>query len=794
VSRVDVIKSRSAKHYENGIAGQIDIHTARPFDFDGSHATISARAIHQEQANKTDPVVSGLASTRWETDLGEFGALINVSHATTNFRDQSITAGAQFPFMTENPADGFDPLQRIEPTINDQQVWEPGSDRGLPTAAGSTLDVNGEPTEYYLARDAVFASDLTGERERPAANISLQFAPNDTSEYTFEAFYNGFRNETFNSLHFAFVDFPGAIPGDVEDSFELYEGTNVIRERTIGDGFTFGSGDYTKSKTDTYLYALGGEWEITPDLNLQSELVYQESDFETEFIALRTTNVRHQTTADFSAIPSISFANNPATDIDESDLTDPSQFAMAEMFDSAAADSGSALTFTADADYNTNWEFLHTLNFGIRYDDRDATEYSRDQDAGACSPADAAECDLESYPGIANVNSGFLSGTADVPSSWMVADGPYLQSNRNTMLGLYGLDADQQLREEFSINEENIALYVTGEFETEVAGRWLDGEIGFRYVDVTTDTVFTDQQTQEQTEGTTDTSELLTNIMFRYHLTDELMLRLGYGETLRMPGFGDLNPTITYFDDITDIGYGTAEGGNPNLQPTTSQNLDLSLEWYFGDASSAYITLFQRDIEGLVVPFRNSVQRDIEGFSADTFIVSQPDNASDGTLEGVEIGVNYFPENLPGRWDGLGVQASATVLDSEQTIPVVDEVGEVVDTDTSPIFGVSDLSYSVSVAYERPQFDARLSYIWRDDFLNDNEAPQFANPLGIYRDAEQSLDFQFSYNATDSLVVTFDATNLTEEVYQSRYGGSQLHSFGSSLYSRTFALGARYTF
>jgi iron complex outermembrane recepter protein len=40
----------------------------------------------------------------------------------------------------------------------------------------------------------------------PAVNLSLQWAPNDTSEYMFEAFYNGYRNTQHNSLFFTFVD------------------------------------------------------------------------------------------------------------------------------------------------------------------------------------------------------------------------------------------------------------------------------------------------------------------------------------------------------------------------------------------------------------------------------------------------------------------------------------------------------------------------------------------------------------------------------------------------------------
>ncbi|WP_341937957.1 TonB-dependent receptor [Marinimicrobium sp. C2-29] len=806
VSRVDVVKSRSASQYENGIAGQIDVHTFRPFDFDGSKVSIAGRGIYLEEAEKVNPIISALFSNRWDTTAGEFGALLNVSHAKTNYRDQSITPGAQVPFMTENPTAPWTPLERIFPNDGraaEQPIWTPGLDNGLPTDAGSTLTVNGEETPYYLSRDAMFASDFTGERERPAANISLQFSPNDSSEYTFESFYNGFRNEGFNSLHFAFVDWWGSLGdlgGNIEDTFELYEGTNVIKERTVRNPFTFGSGDYSTGETDSYMYALGGEWDLSDNFELESELVYQDSEFESTFIAMRSTNVRYETTANFSNSPSISFADNPTTDVDESDLADISQFTMAEMYDSATRNQGSALTFSADAQYFTEGAFFRKIDFGIRHDDRDATEYSREQNAAPCDAAntsgDPANCQFSTYAddGIAHINSDFLDGVANVPRTWAVVDGPYLQANRNSFLNLYGLDPADPMVEEFSVNEVNTALYVTAEYESELFGKRIDGEIGGRYVDVQTDSVFTDQTDLSRTEGTTETSEFLTSLAVRYHLRDDLMLRLNYGETLRMPGFGALNPTITYFDDITDIGYGTASGGNADLEPTTSQNLDLSLEWYFGDASNAYVTLFQRDIEGLVIPFRNQVNRDLEGYDANIFILSQPDNASDGKLSGTEVGLNYFPDNLPGYWEGLGFQASFTFLDSEQSIPELNDRGEQIGLEQTEMFGVSDSSYSLSVAYERDTFDARLGYVWRSDFLYDQEAALFANPIERYRDAQQSLDFQFSYNVTDEFLVTFDATNLTEEVNQSRYGNSYLHTFGNWQISRAFALGARYSF
>ncbi len=87
----------------------------------------------------------------------------------------------------------------------------------------------------------------------------------------------------------------------------------------------------------------------------------------------------------------------------------------------------------------------------------------------------------------------------------------------------------------------------------------------------------------------------------------------------------------------------------------------------------------------------------------------------------------------------------------------------------------------------------RLSYVWREDFLNNYEAALFANPLGVYRNPEKSMDFQVSFDVTDNLMLTFDATNLTNEVFQSYYEYPDTHNFGSSIYSRTFALGFRYS-
>ncbi|WP_206484424.1 TonB-dependent receptor [Thalassotalea sp. G2M2-11] len=789
---VDIYKTRSANLIESGIAGVIDIHTQRPFDFDDSKVVVAARAIRQEEAGKSDPNISMLLSDRWQlNNSGEFGALVNVSYAKTNYRDQSITPGAMVPFVTQAGGGGFGPLERLF------SGWQAGTEAGLPSAAGSTMPLNGEEVEYYLARDAIFGADVTGERKRPAANVALQFAPNDQSEYIFEAFYNGYRNEQTTSLQFSFADWwgdAGSLPAPV-----LFPGTNIIKERLVNNPYAFTSGDSLVGKTDSYVYALGGNWEISNNLTLNSELVYQKSTFEDEFLAMRFDRVHHQIDVDFNdsdGLPALTYIDNPATEIDESDITNPELWNVAQMWDNGSERQGSALTWTLDGEYlfeDMGW--LQNVKFGINIDNRKAYESSRGQDSWLGGNLAQHIADGTFGEDLLMTSSGFFSEASNFNDSWIVADADYLFGNTADVRNTYGL-TEQALYKNFEIDEKQTSLYVMTDFATEINGQPLDGQIGVRYVNAKTDMTFNKKSDDSTSYDDASVSSVLPSLAIRYGITDDINLRFTYGETLRRPGFADLNSNITYFEDVTNIGYGTGSGGNPNLKPTESTNIDLAAEWYFADTSSIYGTIFKRDIDGFVIGFRNrqyyAGDADID---AGDYVVSQPDNASDGELKGFEVGMVYFPENLPEYLDGFGIQASYTSLSSSQTLALTDDSGNVVGETESDLPGVSDTSYSTVFIYEKEDFDMRLSYVYREAFFNNNEAALFANPLQVWRRPETSVDFQLSYDVSENMTVTFDATNLTDELTQSYYGkGNQnTHNFGNAILSRTFALGVRYS-
>jgi len=115
---------------------------------------------------------------------------------------------------------------------------------------------------------------------------------------------------------------------------------------------------------------------------------------------------------------------------------------------------------------------------------------------------------------------------------------------------------------------------------------------------------------------------------------------------------------------------------------------------------------------------------------------------------------------------GIGIQAGYRALDGETKDPIYETpedgsgAGELIGYNTTPLYGVSDSSYSLVLSYERDKFDVRLSYVYRDDFLASNNRG-FAQPALRYAASEESMDFQVSYDITDDWVVTFDATNLT---------------------------------
>ncbi|MDG0831638.1 TonB-dependent receptor [Pelomonas saccharophila] len=810
VRQIDVFKTRDASQLETGIAGQIDVKSLRPFDFKGRKISLSARETYLDPAKKANPQLSAMFSDRWTTGAGEFGALVNLSETKTQYRNESVTPGAMVPFASPNAGEdpaGYTPLQRIF----DTSVWTPGTHTGLPEAAGSTLNFNGKAYPYYLSRDAVFQSDVQGKRERPAANLALQWKPNDDAVYTFEAMYNGYRDKTFNQLLFSFVDWWGNLGSNPAGSITTYPGTNIVKTRTnVGSVYGFNSGDYTTSATDSYVYALNGKWNLGDRLRLDGDLSYQTSTYHSEFTATRIDRVADAISVDFnSGGGNMSFHFN-----DDAKLVDPTQWNVAQFYDNANRNQGSAATANLSGTYDADWGAVKTLHFGARFDDRKASEANRTQSSFLGRSLSSLGSNYYW------TNSGFGTDISSVPRTWLEPNAYYIRDHIDDWRKLYhSVDANFQttdqlhLQKTFDVDEKTSNLYLMADTENELFGHHLKGNFGVRYTNVGTDMTFykVDATTKVVTPSSASksTGKFLPSLTLRYDPAKDVLLRFNYGETLRRPNFGDLNPVLQLGDDVSKVGYGSGSGGNPDLKPTRSKNLDLTAEWYFQKDSALYGTAFTRRIEGLVVGLRHKVHVDRanDPFANSTsggdhsngydYVINSPVNASNGRISGFELGTIYFPKGLPWVLDGLGFQGSYTQLTSSQNVPDANDAGVVVAQLKTPFFGVSNRSYNATLAYEKGPVGARLSYVWRSGFLAANEAALFANPIGIWRQPEHSLDFQLTYNINDRMSFDVSGVNLTNEKQQQYYhfgdaGSPQTTNFGTVQIGRSFSAGFRW--
>ena len=816
VRQIDVFKTRDASQLETGIAGQIDVKSLRPFDFSGRKVSLSARETYLDPAKQWNPQLSALFSDRWRTGAGEFGALVNLSGVRTDYRNESVTPGALVVFASPNASEvpaGWAALERIQPTdarAPNQALWTPGTHTGLSQAAGSTLNINGTAVPYYLSRDAVFQSDVQGQRERPAANLALQWQPSDGTVYTFEAMYNGYRDKVFNQLLFSFVDGWWDNGANPAASITTYPGTNVIKTRTIGSVYGFNSGDYTTSRTDSYVYALNGKWNLGDRLRLDGDVSYQTSKFHSEFTATRLERTAPSITVDFNA-----GGGNMAFHFDDdAKLVDPTQWKVAQFYDNANRNEGSAATANLSGLYDAEWGPVKTVHFGVRFDDRKASEANRTQSGYLGQTLSSLG------PEYAYTNANFGTGISAVPRAWLEPNAYYIRDHIDAWRERYHavdanfLTTDQlHLQKTFEVDEKTTNLYVMADTDTELFGHRLRGNFGLRYVNVDTGMTFysVDATSKAVTPSSAQKTarKLLPSLTLRYDPARDVLLRFNYGETLRRPNFGDLNPVLQLADDVSKVGYGSGSGGNPALEPTRAKNLDLTAEWYFQKDSAVYGTAFTRRINGLVVglrhrvhvdpandPFRNSTSGGDHTNGYD-YVINSPVNASDGRISGAELGFIYFPKGLPRYLDGLGLQGSFTQLTSSQNVPDTNDAGLVVAQLKTPFFGVSRRSFNGTLAYEKGPVGARLSYVWRSRFLAANEAALFANPIGIWRQPEKSVDFQLTYTVSDRMSFDISGVNLTNEMQQQYYhfgdaGSPQTTNFGTVQTGRSVSVGLRW--
>jgi TonB-dependent receptor len=345
-------------------------------------------------------------------------------------------------------------------------------------------------------------------------------------------------------------------------------------------------------------------------------------------------------------------------------------------------------------------------------------------------------------------------------------------------------------------------------------------------------------------------NNLLPSLDMDIGLTDDIKARFSYSQTIARPSPGQLRAGVTGFAaDAPTLtgGTATASSNNPSLVPLLSNNVDLSVEWYFDDTSYVSGGFYEKRVINFIGSQQvNEPHFDLRDATAGpralaaadaltdlgvpvtetslfvmTVVLDNPtvflNGAADyAAQDATVIAANYDVE--PDETDpliefvtaqplntedaqisgfelavqhffgetGFGIQANYTTVNGD----VAFDNGGDPSVNQFALVGLSDTANLVFI-YENFGLNARLAYNWRDEFLSEVNVGPSRSPR--YVEAFSQIDVSVGYDVLDNLTVFFEGINITEEDSR-EHGRTERQIWNAFDLGARYSLGARYTF
>ncbi len=264
----------------------------------------------------------------------------------------------------------------------------------------------------------------------------------------------------------------------------------------------------------------------------------------------------------------------------------------------------------------------------------------------------------------------------------------------------------------------------------------------------------------------------LPSLNLRFGLTDDLIFRLAGSKVLS-------RPENSYIRNFLTIGLGTsgeltATAGNPFLLPATAWQFDASLEWYFARVGSLTLNGFYKEIANFF--FQDITSRDItsNGITRNVLVRGPANFDGTGKIKGFELAYQQTYEFLPAPFDGFGIQANYTYIESSGLPNTFLNAGTPVTESTVPpgnlpLEQLSKHNFNFTGFYEKGPISLRGAYNWRSRFLltaSDVIFPYYS----IFNEPTGQLDASIFVNVSDIFELPGDirigvqGVNLLNEV------------------------------
>lgn len=332
------------------------------------------------------------------------------------------------------------------------------------------------------------------------------------------------------------------------------------------------------------------------------------------------------------------------------------------------------------------------------------------------------------------------------------------------------------------------------------------------------------------TEGSGDYDYWLPNFDISMDITDTLIGRFSLSRTLTRPNYVAIEGGTTLASPVRIEG-GTGSRGNPALLPFASDNIDLSIEYYYGDGSYAAVGYFRKDVENFIgtasvvetpadlahptlgplgdqaraatgssdggalltwilanlpnEPGVDAVAGTVAGVPgrdpSSPFNLTIPVNIEKATMDGFEIVIQHnFGDS------GFGVIANATIVDADVGYDNLSLAQQFVLT------GLSDSANLVGF-YETDKWGVRIAYNWRDEFLAGTGQNNVGSGPPTYVSAYDQWDLSANYSINENFQLFTDIINLTNETSHV-HGRADMQTLFATQLGTRYNIGARYKF
>ena len=326
-----------------------------------------------------------------------------------------------------------------------------------------------------------------------------------------------------------------------------------------------------------------------------------------------------------------------------------------------------------------------------------------------------------------------------------------------------GVEVYEEEAGNFKATEQIHAGYIR--FDQKLGNR-LDATLGLRIENTRLKTsgvnYIMDEEENESLKPTgeykNDYTNLLPSLLLKYKTSEDGSIRASITKTLSRPKYSALvaNKSFNLADQEATI-------GDPNIKPTTSWNLDLSIDHYFKSIGMVSLGLFYKDVKNVNIEtlgYYTGAELGLTG-NNDTFEVTQNMNAYDARVYGVEAAYQRDFGFITPALRCLGFYGNYTYTHST-TRNYNSRLG-IEDGDDVKMAGSPEHTANASLYFEKNGINIRLSYNFASSFIDQMNTG--SRELDRYYDKVNYLDLNASYTwgKNTKFTIFAEANNLLNQ-------------------------------